>query len=648
MCGICGVIGRPDGPAVERMVSAMHHRGPDDRGVHVFEHGAIGMSRLSILDLSDAAHQPMSSDGGALWIVYNGEVYNYREERNILEKKGYSFCSSSDTEVVLRMYEHYGDDFLLRLRGMFALAIHDSRRGSGREKVLVARDQLGVKPLLYARSGGVVVFASELKALLASGLVSRDIDPESLRLLLSFGSVKQPRTMLRGVQMLLPGHRMIIEAGRQNIERYWSLGVDRYSGLRNAEYPEQVAALSGVLSKALRQQMVSDVPLGAFLSGGVDSSILVAMMAREAGSRVKTYSVGFEQEGAHIDESGRARMTASYLGTDHTHVLVTGEDVRARIESMASSLDQPSVDGINSYFVSLAARQGVKVAISGTGADELFAGYPSFMGMAAYELERKTSGLMHGLEGIRNAVLHNPVLDPVMRGKRWWRLNAARKSSGFLARYAKWYQIFDDIGAAHLLHPDLRQQANAGRSVTFDLAGMDELSWRPALERVTGLCLRGYATNQLLRDIDAMSMCNSLEVRVPFLDQSVVDIALSLPDGSKLGPARPEMTAGTTYRESGAKRILIDVGRPLLPPDFDCQPKSGFGMPFDFWLRGPLQEVMNDTLGDQQVRRRGLLDPEEVGRVRERFRHGSVGWTHPWLLMILELWCRNVRETSNA
>src|SRR5690348_15362202 len=364
------------------MVGAMHHRGPDDRGTLTRGDVTLGMTRLAIIDISSGGHQPMETPDGLISIVYNGELYNFRSERELLEAKGHRFVSSSDTEVVLKMYEHYGDDFLLRMRGMFALAIHDRRRGPGRERLLLARDQMGIKPLLYGHVRGQLVFASELKALLASGLITPEIDEVALRLLLTYGSVYQPRTILRGVRALLPAHRMIVENGTDRIEPYWSLRADQDKHLRALPYEQQIQEVTRALEESVRLQMISDVPLGAFLSGGIDSSLLVAMMARQVTSeRVKTFSVGFEAEGREIDETDDAERTARFIGTDHSRVVVSGGEVRDRISHIAYALDQPSVDGVNSYFVSLAARRAVTVAISGTGGDELFAGYPWFIKM---------------------------------------------------------------------------------------------------------------------------------------------------------------------------------------------------------------------------------------------------------------------------
>jgi asparagine synthase (glutamine-hydrolysing) len=431
------------------------------------------------------------------------------------------------------------------------------------------------------------------------------------------------------------------------IERYWSLGVNRYPGLRDSSYREQVEILSDALAESVRLQMISDVPLGAFLSGGVDSSVLVAMMAREAGHRIKTFSVGFEAEGAAIDESQDALRTAKHLGTDHNHVLVRGRDVRDRIEHVAASLDQPSVDGVNSYFVSMAARQGVTVAISGTGGDELFAGYPWFMSMVLQQ--------RHGLKKPFNMISRIPegifglsVLDQWISTLWGERLHKVRSRSGFLNRYADQYRIFGPIVTARLLSPELQRQARVGRMESRDLAPMVEFNNGSTVEQVTGLCLRGYTSNQLLRDIDATSMAHSLEVRVPYLDIIIADMALSLPDDAKLNQLdRLPSSTQSSYRETGAKRILIDIGRPLLPKDFDVQPKRGFAMPFDSWLCGPLKDVFLDSLSESAIGQRGWFDYNQVVEVRDGFINGYSGWARPWLLMMIELWCQQVLDKTS-
>ena len=646
MCGICGIIGDAQEASIKRMVLAMRHRGPDDSGVLLDNGVAMGMARLAVIDLSPNAHQPMSNAEGTIWIVYNGETYNFLEEREILLRKGYIFRSASDTEVVLRMYETYGDDFVLRMRGMFALALYDKRRGPGKERLLLARDQLGIKPLLYGRVGSAFLFASEIKAMLASGLIEREFDPESVRLLMTHGSITQPRTAIAGVKMLLPGHRLITESGKDRVERFWKLGTDRILSLRKEPYEEQVEIILDSLQESVRRQMVSDVPIGAFLSGGVDSSLLVALMSQISGARVKTFSVGFEEEGGGIDETDDAERVAKLLGTDHRRVLVTGRDFRDRVSHIASALDQPSVDGVNSYFISMAARQGVTVAISGTGGDELFAGYPWFVNMLAATNNKGTKRLSY-LSKIFLGMTRHAFFDPAMNSRFGPALERIRSCSSFTARYSRQYQIFGPLGAARILAPEVRKLASVGSEPSRDMASADELAEGSTIERVSGLCLRTYTQNQLLRDIDAVSMAHSLEVRVPYLETAVVDTALSLPDNAKIGNVTGILDSSeATYRETGAKRILIDAGRTLLPEGMDLQKKRGFGMPFDSWLRNSMYDVLEDTLSPAAVRNRGYFCSDEVETIKRRFMAGEISWVFPWLLIVTELWCREILDRT--
>jgi len=647
MCGICGIIGHNDRKRIEQMVLAMHHRGPDDSGI-LYENGiALGMARLAIIDITSKAHQPMSNPDSSIWIVYNGETYNFKEEREILVKKGYVFSSTSDAEVVLRMYEEYGDDFLLRIRGIFALAIYDKRMGQGKERFILARDHLGVKPLLYTRIGSAFIFASEIKSMLASGLIERQFDPEALRLLLTYGSITQPMTAVSGIKMMLPGHRLIIEDGKERLERFWQLGIDRFPDLRKMNYEEQVSIVRDSLEESVRLQMVSDVPIGAFLSGGVDSSLLVALMSQISGAKVKTFSVGFEQEGLSIDETDDAQRIAKFIGTDHERVLVTGTDVRNRIEHIANALDQPTVDGVNSYFVSLAARKAVTVAISGTGGDELFAGYPWFLSMAVLSYQNKQDNWLSGsLKKVISHIARWDLFNPLSQGYFRDKLERARVSSGFVSRYARQYQIFGVNGTSKMLSHEIKRLTNYGRDPLHDIKLTDELPSGSPIERVSALCLRGYTQNQLMRDIDVVSMSHSLEVRVPYLDHLFIDMALSLPDNTKLKNINSIKSSSSTYRDTGSKKILIDASDNLLPIGMDLQEKRGFSMPFDSWIRGPLRDVMDDTLSPSTIKRRGFFNTKEVQSVREKFLNSNTSWVYLWLLMITELWCREVLDRN--
>jgi asparagine synthase (glutamine-hydrolysing) len=637
MCGIAGVFGNPNAEALKKMVVAMRHRGPDDSGQYLDQTLALAQARLAIIDTSSGGHQPMASDSGLIQLVYNGEVYNYRTERALLESKGYRFKTASDTEVVLKLYEEFGEAFLQHLRGIFALAVYDKRGGLGKEKLLLARDQFGVKPLLYSENRGTFIFASELKALLASGLVPRRVDSESLQQLLSLGSVYQPRTLVEGVKALPPAHFMRIDGSGFKLQRYWSYGIDRVVGLRQLPYTEQVDLFRAAITESVKLQMVADVPVGAFLSGGVDSSLIVALMVRESGGHVKTFSVGFEEGAGAVDESHEAEIMARYLGTDHTRVVVTAGDMVAHLEKFVSGLDQPSVDGLNSYFVSHAASQGVTVSLSGTGGDELFLGYPWFANIQnSFDGAYRAPGVSFARQLVRRLAFsgrhprhdHPAVVD----------------SAAFCEAFGRQYHCFGSEVANDLLSTE-RRRSVSHRSFADDLILGDELATGELLDRASVLCLNGYTRNQLLRDIDACSMTHSLEVRVPFLDVGLMDFALSLPVSSKLQVSKRTLDPDASYSESGVKRILCDAAKSYLPQDFfGLRAKKGFSLPHSDWLRGPLAGVLADTLSWKSVSDAGLFDPTFAVRVRQDFIEGRRPWSHPWLLMVTELWRRQVLE----
>jgi asparagine synthase (glutamine-hydrolysing) len=621
------------------MVEAMHHRGPDDSGVYTDNYISFGMSRLSILDLSPAGHQPMFNEKKTIGIVFNGEIYNFQEKRRELIAKGYHFKSGTDTEVIIKLYEEYGEEFIKQLRGMFAFAIYDRRKSSS-GKIIIARDHLGIKPLYYYYINDVFIFASEIKALLSSNLIPKLINPEALRLLMTFGSVLQPQTMLKNVFMLLPAHYMVIENGKVSVNKYWSMDTDRIANLRSKPYHDQVDYVRQTIEESVKMQMIGDVPVGAFLSGGVDSSLLVAIMAKSAKAKVKTFSIGFGREGSEIDETDDARKVAEHLGTIHKRVVVSEKEVRDNIRKIASSLDQPTVDGFNSYFVSKAASEGVTVAISGTGGDELFAGYPWFINMVKYAQNSRNNR-----EEFISKLARNSLFDKFVLTRFASKIEEIRKMTGYLPQFAREYMIFGTIRASNILSDNIRRKVELGREPSIDINIADELSDKNAVDRATALCLRGYTQNQLLRDIDVASMAHSLEVRVPFLDPYVVDVALSLPIEAKLPKAVNVADAtNATYRSTGAKRILIDAGRKWLPPDIDLQIKRGFSMPFDYWLKGSLKDVVEDTLSSDVVKRRGYFNPTQVASISKLFKENKMSWPSIWLLVITELWAREVLD----
>ena len=643
MCGICGVFGSVSAETTQAMVSAMRHRGPDDRGIYVDAAAALGMTRLAVIDLSAAAHQPMSNEQESVWLVYNGETYNFAHERKMLEDRGHKFRSHSDTEVALRLYLEFGDAFVERMRGMFAVAVYDRRGGPGRERLVLARDHFGIKPLLYAETATGLVFASEIKALLASGLVAPDVDAQSLWFLLAFGAVPQPATILQGVQMLPAGHRMIVERGRRRVEPFWRLRAGRRE-VQGLPYSEHVSLIRQGLEASVSKQIVSDVPIGAFLSGGIDSAALVGLMATTTGATVKTFSIGFGGEGRELDETDDAARVAGMMGTQHSRIEILGDDVRDRIEGFARALDQPSVDGLNSWLVSAFAAKHVTVAISGTGGDELFAGYPWFGAVAAGPAARR-SVFARSVVGAAKLASWLPLslVPPGLPARGAEKLAAMRSVPSAFGRQL---QIMGLARARSLLAKGLRSTPDLQSAErVFQQADLLRDAAPDMVSRISALCIGTYLQNQLLRDIDAVSMASSLEVRVPFLDVDLVETALSLPDSSKL--ARPASAgSGYSYAESGAKRVLIDAVRDLLPPDIASQRKHGFTMPMTAWLRGPLREIREATLSPRAVAARGLLNPEEIKRIHRRFLEGNAPWPLVWLPMILELWCREVLDAA--
>jgi len=606
LCGICGIIGgRSDETAIDRMVGAMRHRGPDDKGTYRRGRIALGMTRLAIQDLSPGGHQPMASPDGDVWMVYNGEMYNAPEERRHLEDLGYTFRSTSDTEVILTLYRHYGPACLPRIRGIFALAFVDLRDNPDEPTVFLARDPLGVKPLLFGRgTDGSYVFASEIKAMLASEVIPRVVEPRALRCLLEHGSVYQPDSLIRGVSMVRPAHSVTIRGNDVRVDRYWHLGVDRRPEMRTADYGDQVAAMAETLRETVHAQLIGDVPIGALLSGGVDSATLTALMAAEVGKNVRTFSVGFGQDLKVFDETDIAGRFAEHLGTRHTRLEIDHTMVLNELDRIADAIDQPSIDGVNTYFVSKAAGEHVKVAISGTGGDDLFMGYP----------------------------WHAQMLRFGARGD-------------FLAAYAesagRFHETFSTSDVNQLIAPSLL--AASGRNHRDDYAALDELGQEETVDRITALTLRGYTNNQLLRDIDAMSMAHSLEVRVPYLDTHVIDLALSLPIDAKLAHGIPAAPMRDSYKTSGIKRILVDVATPLLPPGFDEVPKRGFGIPFGRWLNGPLRGLVQSVLTPERTARTGMLNPQAMARLQRIMADGKPisGW-RLWLMTISQLWAERI------
>jgi asparagine synthase (glutamine-hydrolysing) len=639
MCGIAGAIGTIDGAvteAVRRMSDAQQHRGPDSSGFWSSRPGGgdgvvLAHRRLAIIDLSEDGRQPMLDPDTGNVIVFNGEIYNFAALRRELEAGGARFGSRSDTEVILKAYARWGADGISRLRGMFAFALWDAARGT----LLFARDRLGIKPLYLcsvARPGGrrALLFASEVRAVLASGLVERAVDPVALASYVWNGFVIGPGTIVRGVELLPAATSAIASVDGASTEphRYWHLPTA-------ADPPGKKEELEAQLSAAVQMHLVSDVPLGIFLSGGIDSSAIAALAVRSGSARVRTFNIGFDE--AVYDESGHARAVARALGTEHHELRLTQEMFRQELPDALASLDQPTFDGINTYFVSRAVREaGLTVALAGTGGDELFGGYQSFRDVPwAARWSRRLAVFPPGLRrGLANAVTHAATLPAALPPQtRWGKLGDALAARGdLLDTYQVSYSLFSSDFARQLLRCRVNGELHMGLpgKVAQELSELIARS-RP-LPAISMLELWCFLGERLLRDTDAASMASSLEVRVPFLDHEVVSAASALPEEERFQPL-------------GKKQVLREIALRDLPAALFDRPKSGFVLPIDRWARNALKEEMTAALSDRDFCEAAGLDARAVGRLWSAFLAGSRGlyWSRVWAIYVLGWWCREHR-----
>lgn len=637
MCGIVGlwnVSTANPGAAARAMLEAMKHRGPDGQGTLEYAGGAAGMVRLALVDLSERGQQPLWSEDRKVAILFNGEIYNFRSERARLESAGYRFHSTTDTEVLLNLYLERGLDFHERARGMYALAIFDWRQSppGGAPVVTLARDPLGIKHLYIAHPHGdskQLIFASEIRSLLASGLVPAEICQESLANYLTHGFVVQPGTMIRGVRTMEPGTLERYAPGEPMTRRkIWS--IPEYQPAR--ETIDQAAErLRAVLEESVALHAMADAPVGAFLSGGIDSTGVVALMRKHIG-QLRTYTLQFPDVRAD-DEVREAVSAAQRFDCQHTIVDITSRDVALALPQFAGDIDQPSADGFNTWLISRAAARDVKGVLSGLGGDEWFAGYPVTRRMARYDTT--AGGQTQSMAG-HVAERLAPWIPQGWLRERAENL-ATRRSA--LATWIQGHTVFH--------HRLARRMAglSAGTSPEprmLEIIGRDTSDWQR--ETPIGLsCLldaRVYMSHQLLRDSDAASMAHSLELRVPFVDIHLADFSRGCADEFKL---RADGGSSSEYQQSGAKRVLIHALRDLLPESIADRPKKGFALPNVHWMKGAVAPLAEDTCCRESIRNRGLVDPDLVERVqRDAQSGGSALFPRLWTLMILELWCRAV------
>lgn len=632
MCGIAGMLlhdplRRANAAVVVRMAERLRHRGPDDEGAWSDGPIALAHRRLSVIDLSARGRQPMSNEDGSIWVVLNGEIYDHGPLRAELLARGHVFRSESDTEVLVHLYEEHSVGFLERINGMFALALWDGRE----RRLLLARDRLGEKPLFYHEAPEALRFASEPRALLADPAVPAEPDLPALDHYLARGYVPSPSAAFRGMRKLPPAHALIVHRGRTELRRYWS---PRYIPKRRAREEDLAAELRGLLRDAVRRRLVSDVPVGALLSGGLDSSLVVALM-REAGvARLRTFSIGFEEQ--RYDELHYARMVARAVASEHEERIVR-PDAAKLLPCLVRHYGEPFADAsaLPTFQLCEMARASVTVALSGDGGDESFAGYDRHLAFAwSRPLERLPSGLWASLARFCGRMAGRADPKSLVRA-------AARLLEGLSLspseRYARWTGVFDPAARARLLTPEftaqLVREREQGRAELEDLFAGEQISFTDAALRAD---LLGYLPDDLLVKVDIASMAHGLEVRAPLLDHRIVEFAATLPAGMKL-------------RRLTGKVLLRRVARSLLPASILTRRKMGFGVPIDRWLRCELREMVHDLLLDARARARGLLRSGEVARLLREHAAG-VGGHHArlWALLVLELWHRELIDGAAA
>jgi asparagine synthase (glutamine-hydrolysing) len=600
------------------MAKALAHRGPDSEGFFVNDHVGLAHRRLAIIDLSPDATQPMSNEDGSIWIVFNGEIYNFHELRDALIRKGHIFHSRSDTEVIVHLYEDLGPEALRALRGMFALAIWDANH----RQLLLARDRLGKKPLFYFAGPSSFAFASELQSLLEDPSVPRVPDLEAIRYYLTYRYVPSPYSAFQGIRKLPPAHYLLLKDGQLRLNRYWTLHYAEKS-----HEPEEVLSerLRGSLEEAVRLRMISDVPIGAFLSGGLDSSAVVALMSRLSGAPVKTFSIGFEEDA--FSELPYARSIARRFGTDH-HEFVVKPDAVSILPLLVRHFGEPFADStaVPQYYLSKLAREHVTVVLAGDGGDEAFGGYDRYVAtLATRPTDRIPSPLRNGLAGVIRRLSKFPLSTPfLLRTSRFLRA----LSDDPQRRYARWVSHFDLQQQAVLFSSAFLKQVRGIDPERLVLDVYQQTDATHLLDATLDVDVRTYLPDDLLVKVDITSMANSLEVRAPFLDHPLMEMAASLP---------PSLKIQGLEKKYLLKRAMAD----LLPVEILNRPKQGFIVPIDHWFRHDLQEMAYDTLLDPRSLGRGYFRPEVVRRLLDEHVRGVQNFHRQlWNLLMLELWHR--------
>ena len=627
MCGICGAWVKEESPGLQEnqimaMQEALYHRGPDDGDLWLSEDRRVGLGsrRLAIIDLSPAGKMPLWNEDGTVGIVFNGECYNFEELREWLIERGHRFRSRTDTESVLHLYEESRtpEEMLGRLRGMYAFAIWDRRRG----QLLLARDRLGIKPLYYSRPGGNIVFSSEVTSLLSSGMVSGELDPVGVQGYFALGASPLPYTPLVGVRSLPPGHYLLLKNGNEEAKPYWRIRLEEDDSQQNEGCIEQVRE---ALVESVRQHLVADVPVGIFLSGGIDSSALVNLARHVEHQRVRTYTIIFEEK--DYSEATFARQVAKTYETDHHEFQVSASDILGSMEPAIEAMDLPSWDGMNVYLVSKMTRSdGTVVALSGLGGDEQFLGYPSFHMVPRLAQWSRWSSAIPGASTLLGWASAGAY--PGSRITRMKDLTAG--ADPYPAAYFAYRGLLDMQSLGRLLSPEF---ANGKRFVPVDyLQSLTGPLPAAGSNAVCALELSAWMHYQLLRDSDAMSMAHSLELRVPFLDHKLVELLARVPAEAKKSGGMP-------------KALMLRALPTPLPQAVWNRPKLGFSIPFDLWLRGELKPMAEELLMSENSPLNSICHAEMLQQIWKGFLRGKVRWTRVWTAIVFARWLQRVKES---
>ena len=620
MCGIAGIV-RNDGKQIDqdllaRMCEAIRHRGPDDDGFYINGSVGLGMRRLAIIDLK-SGKQPIHNHDRSSWIVFNGEIYNYLELRAKLEKLGHTFYTNSDTEAIVHAYDQFGVDCPKHLRGMFAFAIWNERT----QELFLARDRVGKKPLLYAQVGKQLVFGSEFSALLLHPDISREVEPEALDYYLSFMCIPAPLTAYRAIRKLEPGHWLRWRNGEIELQRYWQPDFTKKIAISEEEAGERTVE---ILREAVRVRLMSEVPLGAFLSGGVDSSAVVALMSQESREPVKTFSIGFEEQ--DFSEIHHARRIAEHVGADH-HEFIVRPDALEVLPTLVEHYGEPYADSsaVPTYYVAKETRKHVTVALNGDGGDESFAGYERYVAMGITEKYRRVPSFL------REAVIKETVnLIPTSPLKRT-KVRSVQRMLNAVAlpkvdRYTRWMSVFNEETKQPLYSDFFREQTRSADATGILGEWFKRANGIGILDAMLLTDQMTYLPNDLLVKVDIATMAVSLEARSPFLDHEVIEFAASLPQDLKL-------------RRLTTKYLLKKVLRKFLPAENLNRGKMGFGVPIGHWFRGQMQAFLREVLLSEKASRRGLFKPETVRNLVELHTSGERDYSQQlWTLLMLELW----------